>query len=51
MRADGNAGSSQRGVRVGDGRFAEMEDRGGEHGGCVALRHPRDEVIEVADAA
>src|SRR5260221_591876 len=46
-----DAGRGEIGLRLGDAVKAEMEDRGGEHGGGVAVADAGDEVGERADAA
>src|SRR5271166_6180880 len=39
------------GLRLADGAFAEMEDRGRKHGRCMAVADALDEMIERADPA
>src|SRR5260370_952420 len=46
-----DAGRREIRLRLGDAVKAEMEDRGGEHGGGVAVADAGDEVAERADAA
>src|SRR5262249_12343351 len=46
-----NAGACKMLLGLGDGEFAEMEDRGGEHGRGAALGDTIDQVVELADAA
>src|ERR1700730_13889911 len=38
-------------LRLAHGIFAEMEDRGGQHGAGMAVADALDQVIEIADAA
>ena len=49
-RTNGNPGSSQCGFCLGDGNFAEMEDRSGQNRAGMALGDTCDKVIEAADA-
>jgi hypothetical protein len=46
-----DAGRGHVGLGLGDGVFAEMEDRGGQHRAGAAFGHALDQVIEIADAA
>ena len=41
----------QRRMRIGDARFAEMKDRGGEDGAGVAFGYAFDQMLQIADAA
>ena len=51
LRPHRNPGRRQMGLGLGDAEHAEMEDRGGEHGGGVAIPDPLDQMVERADAA
>ena len=50
-RADLYPGGGERSVRLGDRRFAEVEDRGGEDRVGMPLDNAGDEMVEIADAA
>ena len=49
--AHGQSRRGERGMRLGDGMLPEMEDRGRQHRGGVAVADARHHVVEVADAA
>src|SRR5258708_31545881 len=50
-RPHGDPRGGEMRLRLGDAIGAEMEDRGGEHGGGMAVADADDEMVERADAA
>src|SRR5260221_7625830 len=49
-RPHGDPRGGEMRLRLGDAVGAEMEDRGGEHGGGIAVAGAGDEMVERADA-
>src|SRR6187200_2462351 len=51
VESDGNPGISHMRLGLADRVGAEMEDRGGKHGGRVAVANAFDQMVERADTA